>query len=194
MIDRHRTLIHILLSGLVGLTFGLSIGWWVWPVEWTEGPTGQPVATAPIQAGESPVEGGAENAAEFTSFQDRLNQGLLFLAAALLLVGGVVIGYQLLRQSQKAEGLQRSTTVRGHKGGGCATRPARPPSLFPRRKEQQTAARSQLDSRRPPRIRRSGRRRACLSSPIGRRERTRCAVSCCRRDGERRFPAAEPRH
>ena len=109
MIDRHRTLIHILLSGLVGLTFGLSIGWWVWPVEWTEGPTGQPVATAPIQAGESPVEGGAENAAEFTSFQDRLNQGLLFLAAALLLVGGVVIGYQLLRQSQKAEALQRST-------------------------------------------------------------------------------------
>ena len=38
MIDRHRSLIHTAVAGLVGLTLGLFIGWWVWPVQWIETP------------------------------------------------------------------------------------------------------------------------------------------------------------
>ena len=112
MNDRHSSLIHILMSGVVGLMLGLFIGWWVWPVEWSEAPApaGQPAASAPIQAGETPIEGGAESASNYTAFLDWVNQGLLILAAALLLVGGVVIGYQLLRQSKDSEPAARSTT------------------------------------------------------------------------------------
>ena len=103
MIDRHKSLVHMLMSGLVGLTLGLFIGWWVWPVQWTAAPAAQLAATAPAQSVESPAEGGAAPDASYSALLDWVNQGLLYVAAALLLVGGVVIGYQLLRQSQDKE-------------------------------------------------------------------------------------------
>ena len=103
MIDRHRSLIHMLMSGLVGLTLGLFIGWWVWPVQWTGAPAAQPAASAPAQAVERPAEEGEETDSTYSTFLDFLNQGLLYVAAALLLVGGIVIGYQLLRQSDDKE-------------------------------------------------------------------------------------------
>lgn len=112
MNDRHSSLIHSLLSGVIGLLLGLFIGWWVWPVQWTDAPaaSARPAASAPVQAEETPIEGGAESASNYAAFLDWVNQGLLILAAALLLVGGVVIGYQLLRQSKDSEPAARSTT------------------------------------------------------------------------------------
>ncbi len=110
MIDRNRSLIHTLMAGLVGLTFGLFIGWWVWPVQWVEPPgvaapgtAPAASASAPAQAVESPAvenEGSNSNPSDVL---DWVNQGLLYVAAVLLLAGGVVIGYQLLRQSQGKE-------------------------------------------------------------------------------------------
>ena len=112
MNDRHSSLIHSLLSGVIGLLLGLFIGWWVWPVQWTDAPaaSARPAASAPVQAEETPIEGGAESASNYAAFLDWVNQGLLILAAALLLVGGVVIGYQLLRQSKDSEPAARSIT------------------------------------------------------------------------------------
>ena len=100
MIDRHRSLIHTALAGLVGLTVGLFIGWWVWPVQWIEAPGTAPAATAPVQSEERQAAETAEPESNYSAFLDWVSQGLLYVAAALLLVGGVVIGYQLLRQSQ----------------------------------------------------------------------------------------------
>ncbi len=112
MNDRHSSLNHILLSGVIGLLLGLFIGWWVWPVQWTDAPAAsdRPAASAPVQAEETLIEGGTESASNYAAFLDWVNQGLLILAAALLLVGGVVIGYQLLRQSKDSETAARSTT------------------------------------------------------------------------------------
>ena len=112
MMDRNRSSIHIVMSGVIGLMLGLFVAWWVWPVEWTQptAPAGQPAASAPAQAGGAPIEGGAEGGSSYSPFLDWVNQGLLILAAALLLVGGVVIGYQLLRQSQDGETAARSAT------------------------------------------------------------------------------------
>lgn len=108
MIDRNRSRIHMLMAGLVGLTFGLFIGWWVWPVQWVEAPGVEapgtaPAAAAPAQSVESPAEDSGESISNSSDVLDWVNQGLLYVAAALLLVGGVVIGYQLLRQSQGKE-------------------------------------------------------------------------------------------
>ena len=127
MIDRHRSLIHILMSGLVGLVLGLFIAWWVWPVEWTNAPAGQPAPAAQIQAGETQVESGAPVAANISTFQDTLNRGLLLLAAALLVVGGVAIGYQLLSQSQKtALRRQPAASPDAREAAAPRGRPARP--------------------------------------------------------------------
>ncbi len=100
MIDRHRSLIHTVMAGLVGLTFGLFIGWWVWPVQWIEAPGTGPAASAPSQSVERPAAENEGPESNYSDFLDWVSQGLLYVAAALLLVGGVVIGYQLLRQSQ----------------------------------------------------------------------------------------------
>ncbi|MDE0077904.1 MAG: hypothetical protein OXO50_10325 [Caldilineaceae bacterium] len=100
MIDRHRSLIHTAVAGLVGLTLGLFIGWWVWPVQWIETPGASPAASAPAQSVERPAVENEEPASNYSAFLDWVSQGLLYVAAALLLAGGVVIGYQLLRQSQ----------------------------------------------------------------------------------------------
>lgn len=100
MIDRHRSLIHTAVAGLVGLTLGLFIGWWVWPVQWIEAPGASPAASAPAQSAERPAVENVEPDSNYADFLDWVSQGLLYVAAALLLVGGVVIGYQLLRQSQ----------------------------------------------------------------------------------------------
>lgn len=100
MIDRHRSLVHTAVAGLVGLTLGLFIGWWVWPVQWIEAPGASPAASAPAQSAERPEAENEESGATYSDFLDWVSQGLLYVAAALLLVGGVVIGYQLLRQSQ----------------------------------------------------------------------------------------------
>ena len=100
MIDRHRSLIHTAVAGLVGLTLGLFIGWWVWPVQWIEAPGTSPAAAAPAQSVERPAVEVEEPESNYSAFLDWVSQGLLYVAAALLLVGGVVIGYQLLRQSQ----------------------------------------------------------------------------------------------
>ncbi len=108
--ERNRSLVHILTSGLVGLLLGLFIGWWVWPVEWTDSPGagGQPAGAAPAQAGALAAEQIPEEAAGDTSFQEWLNQALLYLAAALLVGGAVVIGYQFLRQSEQGTSSRRS--------------------------------------------------------------------------------------
>ena len=114
MIDRHRSLIHMLMSGLVGLTLGLFIGWWVWPVQWTGAPAAQPAASAPAQAVERSAEEGEETDSTYSTFLDFLNQGLLYVAAALLLVGGIVIGYQLLRQSDDKESAEKTVSTSIH--------------------------------------------------------------------------------
>ena len=94
----------MLMAGLVGLTLGLFIGWWVWPVQWIDAPATDPAtapaASAPAQSVESPAEENRSSESNYSALMDWVNQGLLYVAAALLLVGGVVIGYQLLRQSQ----------------------------------------------------------------------------------------------
>ncbi|MDE0197568.1 MAG: hypothetical protein OXK78_05205 [Caldilineaceae bacterium] len=100
MIDRHRSLIHILMAGLVGLTLGLFVGWWVWPVQWIEAPGAAPAVSAPAQTVEGPAVGSERSDSNYSAVLNWVSQGLLYVAAALLLVGGVVIGYQLLRQSQ----------------------------------------------------------------------------------------------
>ena len=102
--ERNRSLVHILVSGLAGLLLGLFIGWWVWPVEWTD-PSG---AANPVQAGEPAPEQIPEESAADTSFQDWLNQALLYLAAALLVGGAVAIGYQFLRQPGHGASSRRS--------------------------------------------------------------------------------------
>ncbi len=108
--DSQRRLGHILLAGLTGLTIGLCIGWWVWPVEWNDAPS----AAAPIpqtldkepqepaQTSEPPPVADEDTASTYARYFDWANRGLLILAATLLLAGGVVIGYQLLRQSKKS--------------------------------------------------------------------------------------------
>lgn len=108
--ERNKPFVHILVSGLVGLVLGLFIGWWVWPVEWTDpsGAAGQTVAAAPDQAGEQAADQLPEESAGDTSFQDWLNQALLYLAAALLVGGAVAIGYQFLRQPEHGESSRRS--------------------------------------------------------------------------------------
>lgn len=94
----------MLMAGLVGLTLGLFVGWWVWPVQWIDAPgtapATAPAASAPAQSVESPAEESGNSESNYSVLMEWVNQGLLYLAAALLLVGGVVIGYQLLRQSQ----------------------------------------------------------------------------------------------
>ncbi|MDE0143563.1 MAG: hypothetical protein OXI80_10055 [Caldilineaceae bacterium] len=104
MIDRNRSLIHLLMAGLVGLTLGLFVGWWVWPVQWIDAPgtapATAPAASAPAQSVESPAGESGNSDSSYSVLMEWVNQGLLYVAAALLLVGGVVIGYQLLRQSQ----------------------------------------------------------------------------------------------
>ena len=94
----------MLMAGLVGLTLGLFIGWWVWPVQWIDAPATapatMPAAAAPAQSVETPAAENRSSESNYSALMDWVNQGLLYVAAALLLVGGVVIGYQLLRQSQ----------------------------------------------------------------------------------------------
>lgn len=94
----------MLMAGLVGLTLGLFVGWWVWPVQWIDAPgtapATAPAASAPAQSVESPAEESGNSESNYSVLMEWVNQGLLYVAAALLLVGGVVIGYQLLRQSQ----------------------------------------------------------------------------------------------
>jgi hypothetical protein len=103
MFDSHRTLVNMLISGLIGLMVGLFIGWWVWPVEWNETPNTvtQLPQTAPAQSAAPLVEGDEGPPTTYSNYLDWVNRGLLILAAALLLIGGVVIGYQLLRQPEE---------------------------------------------------------------------------------------------
>ena len=110
MMERNKSLIHTLVSGLVGLMLGLFIGWWVWPVEWTEphGAAGQPAAVSSSQDSAPAAEQIPEEAPGDTSFQDWLNQALLYLAAALLVSGAVAIGYQFLRQPEHGASSRRS--------------------------------------------------------------------------------------
>ncbi len=127
----------MLMSGLVGLTLGLFIGWWVWPVEWTEAPSSEPAASAPSQQGEVPASGSDEAGSSYTAFVDLISQGLLYVAALLLLVGGVVIANQLLRQSQgKPPPIQPFPLPfgRGRSNQATAPREARagPPSVAER--------------------------------------------------------------
>ena len=146
MIDRHKSLVHILMSGLVGLTLGLFIGWWVWPVQWTEPPTAQPAASAPAQTVETPAGAGAATDSSYSAVLDWLNQGLLYVAAALLLAGAVVIGYQLLRQSQ---------------GNDPSQQPF--PLPFSRRRSRQAAAPKESRAKPPPLAGRQVRQRPTLS-------------------------------
>ena len=94
----------MLMAGLVGLTLGLFVGWWVWPVQWIDAPgtapATAPAASAPAQSVESPAGESGNSESNYSVLMEWVNQGLLYVAAALLLVGGVVIGYQLLRQSE----------------------------------------------------------------------------------------------
>ncbi len=108
--ERNQSLTHILVSGLVGLMLGLFIGWWVWPVEWTDPPgaAGQPAAASPSQDSAPAAEQIPEEDPGDTSFQDWLNQALLYLAAALLVGGAVAIGYQFLRQPEHGASSRRS--------------------------------------------------------------------------------------
>ena len=110
MMERNQSLTHILVSGLVGLMLGLFIGWWVWPVEWTDPPGAarQPAAASPSQDSAPAAEQIPEEDPGDTSFQDWLNQALLYLAAALLLGGAVAIGYQFLRQPEHGASSRRS--------------------------------------------------------------------------------------
>jgi len=98
------------MAGLVGFTLGLFIGWWVWPVQWIDAPAtapaAAPAAPAPAQSVESPAEENRNSESNYSLLMEWVNQGLLYVAAALLLVGGVVIGYQLLRQSQDKDSKQ----------------------------------------------------------------------------------------
>ena len=146
MIDRHKSLVHILMSGLVGLTLGLFIGWWVWPVQWTEPPATQPAASAPAQSVETPAGAGAATDSSYSAVLDWLNQGLLYVAAALLLAGAVVIGYQLLRQSQ---------------GNDPSQQPF--PLPFSRRRSKQAAAPKEARAKPPPLAGRLVRKRPTLS-------------------------------
>ena len=127
MIDRHRSLIHMLMAGLVGLTLGLFIGWWVWPVQWIEAPGTAPAASAPAQSVEQPAAGNEESDSNYSALLDWVNQGLLYVAAALLLVGGVVIGYQLLRQSQGKDSTEQPFPLPFSRGrSNQATAPREP--------------------------------------------------------------------
>ena len=127
MIDRHRSLIHMLMAGLVGLTLGLFIGWWVWPVQWIEAPGTAPAASAPAQSVEQPAAGNEESDSNYSALLDWINQGLLYVAAALLLVGGVVIGYQLLRQSQGKDSTEQPFPLPFSRGrSNQATAPREP--------------------------------------------------------------------
>ena len=149
MIDRHRSLIHMLMSGLVGLTLGLFIAWWVWPVQWTAAPATQPAAPAQAQPVEMPVEGGEETDSNYSTFLDLVNQGLLYVAAALLLIGGVVIGYQLLRQSQGKDSTAKPFPLPFSRSrSGQATAPheprAKPPPLAGRPVRQRPSSLSWL--------------------------------------------------
>lgn len=142
MIDRHRSLINTAMAGVIGLTLGLFIGWWVWPVQWIEPPGTAPAASAPAQAVERPAAGNEESGSNYADFLDWVSQGLLYVAAALLLVGGVVIGYQLLRQS---------------KGNDSTVQPF--PLPFNRRRSNQATAARELRAKTPPLAGRPARQR-----------------------------------
>lgn len=131
MIDRHRSLIHLLMSGLVGLVLGLFVAWWVWPVQWTEvpAPAAQPADLLPEEV---------EAASNYTAFLNWANQALLYLAAALLLVGAVVIAQQLLRQSREKE-----------QSGQSASPPDARSSSVPAAASRRNSARKPLPSGRP---------------------------------------------
>ena len=154
MIDRHRSLIHMLMSGLVGLTLGLFIGWWVWPVEWTEAPSSGPPASAPAQQGDAPAAESEEAGSSYTAFVDLISQGLLYVAALLLLVGGVVIANQLFRQSQgKPPPIQPFPLPFGRRRSNQATAPrearAGPPPLAERPERQRRPSLDWLRKGRP---------------------------------------------
>lgn len=120
------------MAGLVGLTLGLFIGWWVWPVEWTESPSSGPAASAPAQLGETQavVSDGADSS--YTALVDLISQGLLYVAALLLLVGGVIIANQLLRQSQgKKPPIQPFPLPFGKRRANQATAPREPKVVTP---------------------------------------------------------------
>lgn len=134
MIDRHRSLIHMLMAGWVGLTFGLFIGWWVWPVQWIEAPGTAPAVSAPTQPVEGPAVESEGSDASYSAVLNLVSQGLLYVAAALLLAGGVVIGYQLLRQSQGKDPPEQPFPLpfkRNRSNEATASREARvqPPTL-----------------------------------------------------------------
>ncbi len=144
----------MLMSGLVGLTLGLFIGWWVWPVEWTEAPSSGPPASAPAQQGEAPAAESEEAGSSYTAFVDLISQGLLYVAALLLLVGGVVIANQLLRQSQgKAPPIQPFPLPFGRRRSNQATAPrearAGPPPLAERPVRQRRPSLGWLRKGRP---------------------------------------------
>lgn len=103
MLDRYGSSINMLVAGLVGLVLGLFIGWWVWPVEWSDAPGAQPALTASAPTSDLPAVDAARGASDNGAFLDWVNQALLYLAAVLLVAGGVVIGYQLLRQAHAEE-------------------------------------------------------------------------------------------
>ena len=156
MIDRHRSLIHMLMAGLVGLTLGLFIGWWVWPVQWIEGPA--PAASAPAQSVERPAAENEESDSNYSALLDWVNQGLLYVAAALLLVGGVVIGYQLLRQSQDKDSTEQPfplpfSRIRSNQATTPREPRARPTSLAGRPVRQRQPSlnwlRRERESKRP---------------------------------------------
>jgi len=141
MIDRHRSLIHTLMAGLVGLTIGLFIGWWVWPVQWIEAPGTGPALSAPTQPVERPAAESEGSDASYSAVLNLVSQGLLYVAAALLLAGGVVIGYQLLRQSQGKDPPEQPFPLpfkRNRSSEATAPREARvqPPTLAGRQARQ----------------------------------------------------------
>ena len=144
----------MLMSGLVGLTLGLFIGWWVWPVEWTEAPSSGPPASAPAQQGDAPAAESEDAGSSYTAFVDLISQGLLYVAALLLLVGGVVIANQLLRQSQgKPPPIQPFPLPFGRRRSNQATAPrearAGPPPLAERPVSQRRPSLDWLRKGRP---------------------------------------------
>ena len=107
-------------------------------------PWGSPPQLRRYKQGGTTVEGGAESASTYAAFLDWVNQGLLILAAALLLAGGIVIGYQLLRQPKDTESPDQPAASSDARQVTTPQRRRARPSLSRWRTEREAASRSWL--------------------------------------------------